>query len=162
MKRKKKKAAEWCHCVECRQCDLCWPSMKSQFYPGKLQLKFCQSSMWIAEQREAFGAVWIFAVPAPGFAGECSESSGLCCDKKGGHKWLRREWQACPSQEVEQGEVERDTDSSGVSSTDSWTEGSRIKIFNTVEWGKRGKYCSVSSSATCGKKYDERRDNSSH
>lgn len=39
--------------------------------------------MRAAEQREAPGAVWIFAVPAPGFAGECSEGSGLCCDKKG-------------------------------------------------------------------------------
>lgn len=31
--------------------------------------------MWAAEQREVPGAVWILAVPAPGFAGECSESS---------------------------------------------------------------------------------------
>lgn len=62
--------------------------MKSQFYPNKLQLKFYQSSMWVAELREAPGAGWIFAVPAAGFAGE---SSGLCCDKEGGHRWLRRE-----------------------------------------------------------------------
>lgn len=45
--------------------------MKSQFYPSKLQLNFCQSSMWAAEQREAPGAMWILAVPA----GERSESS---------------------------------------------------------------------------------------
>lgn len=79
--------------------DLCWPTMKSQFYPSKLQLNFCQSSMWAAEQREAPGAVWILAVPE----GVLREL--LCCGRRGGHKWLRREWQACPSQEAEQGKL---------------------------------------------------------
>lgn len=52
------------------------------------------------------------------FAEELSESSDTRCNVEGRQKWLRREWQGYPSQEVEQGEVGRDADSSVVSSTE--------------------------------------------
>lgn len=137
MKGGKEKAAEWCHCLECRQCDLCWPSMKSQFYPSKLQLKFCQSGQQNRGKLLEQCGFLLYLLQA---LQENVQRVQVCAvTRKGGHKWLRREWQACLSQEVEQGEVGTDADSSGVSSTDSWSEGSRLKKFWHCRMGRKRK-----------------------